>query len=228
MKKAFFCIDGFSFKRMNDYYRYEHQRRSRLNVAALEGYLRYEIASRLNLPSDSKNLVFEKRYYHPSRSPHLFSYKGDICKAILKFESNLEKANYAVHYSEKAAALGSRPNEMLFADSMLAMQLKQFDIFVLLSTQGQHANILQRIKACQIPSVLVGWNAICKNSSGEDSQWKTDKMLRKYASIYCKLEETLNMPKGKLPFADTMFEKFFSHYCPPEFSPRYLLNQRCG
>jgi hypothetical protein len=195
-------------------------------MAALENYLRYEIANNLNLPSDSKSLAFEKHYYHPSRSPRSHSYKGDVCKAILKFENNLEKANYTIHYSEKVAASGVRPNETLFADSMLAMQLKKFDIFVLLSTQGQHANVLQQMKANQIPSVLVGWNAICKNSSGTDSQWKTDKLLCKYASAYSQLEKTLDLPIGEHPFADTMFEKFFSHYCPPEFSPKCLSGQQ--
>ena len=228
MKKAFFCIDGFSFKRINDYYRYEHQRRSRLNVAALESYLRYEIANCLNIPSDSQSLSFEKHFYHPSRSPHSFDYKGDFCKNMLKFEENLKKANYKIHYSQKTAAIGFRPNETLFADSMLAMQLKKFDIFILLSTQGQHAKILQQINASQVPSILLGWNAVCKNSSGMDSKWKTDKLLRKNASVYCQLEKTLNLPKGKNPLADNMFENFFSHYCQPEFSPRYPSGQRCG
>jgi hypothetical protein len=191
-------------------------------VAALESYLRYEIERSLNFPCDSKNLAFEKHFYHPSRSPHMYPYKGDACKAILKFENNLKKANYTIHYSQKAVAIGVMPNEALFADSMLAMQLNKFDIFILLSTQGQHANILQRIKACQIPSVLLGWNAVCKNSSGTDSKWKTDKVLCKHASIYCQLEKTLNLPKGELPLADTMFEKFFSYYCQPEFFPKYL------
>ncbi|MDR0517969.1 MAG: NYN domain-containing protein [Fibromonadaceae bacterium] len=228
MKKAYFCIDGFSFKRINDYYRYEHKRRSRLNLAVFESYLRYEIARKLDFPSDCENLIFEKHFYHPSRSPRKRLYQNDTKESILKFEENLARANYSVHYSQKAPIFGAMPNEKLLADTMLAVQLRKIDIFILLSTQGQHANALRQMKNCQIPTILLGWNASCKNSSGEDRLWKTDRILYESASAYCPLEKMLDLPKGKDPFTDIMFEKFFNFCCQPEFSPKYPLNLRCG
>ncbi|MDR2579826.1 MAG: hypothetical protein LBC85_02390 [Fibromonadaceae bacterium] len=228
MKKAHFYVDGFSFKRINDYYRYEHKRRSRLNIAAFETYLRYEIARKLGISSDSESLSFEKHFYYPSPNPRTCFYKSSVTDTILNFENCLAEAGYIVHYSRKISTLEPRPNENLFADSLVATQLKKIDLFILLSTQGQHANILQQMRHCKIPNILVGWEAICRNSRGAFSKWKTDRILCGFANAYSPLERILDLPSGKHPLTETMFENFFSLYRPPAFSPSYPLNLRCG
>jgi hypothetical protein len=115
--------------------------------------------------------------------------------------------------------LKPKPNEGMFFDWAIASELGKFDVFILLSTQGQYVNILRQNKLCKIKSMLIGWNSTCRNSSGEDSRWKTDKILIEYASVYCPLERILNMPNGKHPIVEIMFEKFFS---------MYPLKQLCG
>ncbi|MDR2999886.1 MAG: hypothetical protein LBU89_01365 [Fibromonadaceae bacterium] len=207
MKRVYFCIDGFSFKRINDFYRYEHKRRSRLNVAAIETYLRYEIQRRFEWKSDSGSLEVEKHFYHPSDNPLRGSFRRDVREAILGFEKNLVKFGYIVHYARQGSILNPRPNESLFSDWMIAYELQKYDVFVLLSTQGQHAGILRQAKLCNVPSMLIGWESICKNSSGEQSRWKTDKTLVGYANAYCPLEKMLNH-NNKHPFANFMFERF--------------------
>jgi len=215
VKKAYFCIDGFSFKRISDFYKYEHDRRSRLNVGAMEAYLRYEIERRLEWESDFEHLKIEKHYYHPGESPQ----RSRIKDALLNFEKSLTDFGYAVHYSQTANIGRSKPNGGMFADWVIANELRKYDIFVLFSTQGQYANILWQTKQCKIPSMLIGWESSCRNSTGEISYWKTDKSLIKYASIYCPLERMLNLPSRKHPLADAMFVAS---------CPRYPLNQLCG
>jgi len=219
MKKAYFCIDGFSFKRISDFYRYEHNRRSRLSVGAIEAYLRYEIERRLEWESDFEHLKIEKHYYHPGESPQRTFYKSHIKDALLKFEKNLADFGYEMHYSQMAYTGKPKPNEGMFADWVIANELRKYDIFVLFSTQGQYANILWQTKQCKIPSMLIGWNSSCRNSTGENSQWKTDKSLIKYASIYCPLERLLNLPSRKHPLVDSMFVAS---------CPKYPLTQLCG
>jgi len=229
VKKAYFCIDGFSFKRINDFYRYEHKRRSRLSIAAMETYLRYEIERRFEWKSDFEHLTIEKHFYHPSENPERFFYKSDVKEAILKFERNLTDQGYAVHYAQAANILNPKPNDGIFADWVIARELGKFDIFILLSTQGQYVNILRQTKLCEIKSMLIGWDSTCRNSSGETSRWKTDKILVGYASAYCPLERMLNLPNGKHPLVEIMFEKFFSPgFRQPESFPKYPLGQLCG
>jgi hypothetical protein len=219
MKKAFFCIDGFSFRRINDYYKYEHKRHSRLKIASFETYLRYEMERRLGIEGNSESLSFEKHFYHPSQSPHSYFYRKDVRDSILKFESSLVEAGYAVHYSKNLPSSGIKPNENIFMDSMLAMQLKHFDFFILLSTQGDYAKLLRSFKNSRIVSILVGWDAHCTNSYGENRCWRTDKVLLNNASVYCPLDKMLNLPNSKNPLVEIMFE-ISSPNCP--------LNSRCG
>jgi len=227
MKKAYFCIDGFSFKRINDFYRYEHKRRSRLNLAAMETLLRYEIERRFEWKSDIEHLEIEKHFYHPSEKPTGAGREAE--DAILKFERHLADSGFAVHYAKRPNVLDPKPNENIFSDWIIANELRKYDIFILLSTQGQYANILRQTMLCKIPSILIGWNSPCRNSSGESSRWKTDKNLIGYASAYCPLEKTLEQTNSKHSFADIMFEKFFtSGFQPFVSSPKYPLSQRCG
>jgi len=205
MIKAYFCIDGFSFKRINDFYKYEHRRHSRLNLSAFESYLRYEMKRRMGISSDVSNLVFEKHFYHPNQDPRQCPYKSDIGDAILKFESNVVNSNYVMHYAQNSSTLNPKPNENLFMDSVVAAKQNRVDIFILLSTQGQYACILKQMKNCGIPSVLVCWNSICKNSYGNSSFWRTDSALRNSANVCCPLEKILNLPNGKHPIVESMF-----------------------
>jgi len=227
VKKAYFCIDGFSFKRISDFYKHEHDRHSRLSVAAMEAYLRYEIERRLEWKSDFEHLKIEKHFYQPGENPQKTFYKSDVKEAILKFEKNLTYSGYAVHYAQMANMAKPTPNEGMFADWVIANELRNFDIFILFSTQGQYVNILRQTNQCKILSMLIGWNSSCRNSTGENSRWKTDKALIKYASVYCPLERMLNLPNEKHPLADIMFEKIFN-LRQPGACPRYPLNQLCG
>jgi len=227
MKKAYFCIDGFSFKRVSDFYKQEHYRHSRLSVAAMEAYLRYEIERRLEWKSDFEHLKVEKHFYQPSENPHRASYKSDVREAILRFEKNITLSGYAIHYAQAADMAKPKPNEGMFADWVVANELRKFDIFVLFTTQGQYASILQQAKQCNIQSMLIGWSSSCKNSAGEASRWKTDRALIKYATVYCPLDRVLNLPDRKHPLADIMFEKASSLRQPGSY-PRYPLNQLCG
>jgi hypothetical protein len=210
MKKAYFCIDGFSFKRINDFYRYEHKRHSRLSIAAMETYLRYEIARRFEWDCNHKELDIEKHFYHPSESPRKAFYRSDVKDVILKFENNLIECGYNVHYSQRANILKPKPNKNIFADWVIAKTLRKYDIFILLTTQGQYTDIFRQAKKYKIESLLIGWDSPCKNSMGRDSRWKTDKNLIGYANVYCPLEKTLN--RSECPFADIMFEKFYPNY----------------
>jgi len=200
MKKAYFCIDGFSFKRINDFYRYEHKRHSRLNIASMETFLRYEMTRRLDWNCSPDNLDIEKHFYHPS----------DAKNSMLKFEGKLIDCGYNIHYSQRANALKPHPNNNIFPDWLIAMELRKYDIFVLLTTQGQYAGTFRITKRHGIKTLLIGWDSPCMNSTGWDTCWKTDKNLIGYANIYCPLEKMLN--RSECVFADAMFEKFYPSY----------------
>jgi hypothetical protein len=212
MKKAYFCIDGFSFKRISDFYRYEHKKHSRLCLSAIETYLRYEIANWFEWNCGSEELYIEKHFYHPSENPQKAFYRNDVKEAILKFERSLTSSGYNVHYAQKANAQKPEPNKNIFIDWVIASALRKYDIFILLTTQGQYASILKLTKRSNVKSILLGWDSFCKNSAGNDSLWKTDKALIKYANIYCPLERMLSQANYRHSFADIMFEKFYPSY----------------
>ena len=220
MKKAYFCIDGFTFKRISDFYKYEHRRRSRLNIAAMETFLRYEIERRFEWKRGIDHLEVEKHFYHPNESPQRIHYRVDVENAILKFERALMDSGYGIHYAQYGKDFTPRPNESIYSDWLIAKQLRKYDAFAILTTQGQYTHLLRQNLMCEVPTILIGWEAACVNSSGEPSWWKTDKALINYASTFCPLDRILNKPDTGHPFADLMFERVSL--------PRYPLNRRYG
>jgi len=222
MKKAYFCIDGFTFKRISDFYKYEHKRRSRLSVAAMETFLRYEIKRRFGWESGIEHLDVEKHFYHPNENPERARYRLEVEEAILKFKRALTDFGYNIHYAKYGHGnmINPKPNENIYSDWLIASQIRKYDVFALLSTQGQYSCLMRQNKLCEIPTILIGWDGACINSTGQPSLWKTDKTLIECANAYCPLERVLNMPNSKHPFVDIMFERLSF--------PRYPLNRRYG
>lgn len=207
MKKAYFCIDGFSFKRMSSFYKHEHNRHSRLNIAAMESYLRYEIKRRLECDSSAENLEIEKHFYYPNGP------KKDACYT----NAELSNCGYAIHQGQNSTT--SAPNCNILPDWQAAKTVKNYDIFAIFTTQGQYVSLLRQTRQFEIPSILIGWDSICRNSNGERRRWQTDKALIDYASVYCPMEKVLNRPDKRIFFSDAMFEKSL---------PSYPLNLQCG
>ncbi|MCL2208113.1 MAG: hypothetical protein FWB90_08505 [Fibromonadales bacterium] len=220
MRKAYFCIDGFTFKRISDFYKYEHKRRSRLSVAAMETFLRYEIERRFEWKSGIDHLEVEKHFYLPYDNPRRIRYRMEVEKAILKFERALEDSGYDTHYARYGNNFTIKPNENIYAEWLIAKQIRKYDVFAIFTTQGQYLRLLQQTMLCEVPTILIGWDGACVNSSGEASFWKTDKALIGNASTYCPLERILNLPNAGHPFTDIMFERISC--------PKYPLNQRYG
>jgi len=222
MRKAYFCIDGFTFKRISDFYKYEHKRHSRLSIAAMETFLRYEIERRFGWKSDPEHLEIEKHFYHPNENPETACYRLEVEDALLRFEKALTDFGYNIHYARygRGNTINPKPNENIYSDWLIAKQLRKYNAFALFSTQGQYLHLLRQTKRCEIPIVLIGWDGACINSSGQPSVWKTDKDLIGCANAYCPLERILNLPDSKHPFVDIMFERLSC--------PRYPLSQRYG
>ena len=61
-----FFIDGFTLKRVNEYYRYYHPYRSRLNFKGLKSWVRAE-AAQVFRPRGRVSM--EAHYYHPYKDP---------------------------------------------------------------------------------------------------------------------------------------------------------------
>ncbi len=185
-----FFIDGFTLKRVNEYYRYYHPYRSRLNFKGLKSWVRAE-AAQVFRPRGRVSM--EAHYYHPYKDPKA---RGWHTSGILRFEQQIAEAGIQVHYSESYIDSQYNPNMALLDDAVVFSCYRKLDAIVLLSTQGQYSSLPERVAPYNVPVLLLGWNfSYLKNDSLVT--WRTDTALKDRSSYYVAMDKVVeNLVEG--------------------------------
>lgn len=174
-------VDGFTLKKVNEYYRFYHPLRSQLDFRALKNWVRRE-AQHVFAPS-SRYAVMDCHYYHPGRNPRIYGGShGLTC-----FERELRFAGFQIHYCEHVGPDGVKPNMALLEDALVFASYRRMDAVVLFSTQGQYAPLPDRLRMMGLPTLLLGWNF--SYAVGERSvRWKTDPNLQELSTYYVAMD----------------------------------------
>jgi hypothetical protein len=208
MRTLLFCVDGFTFRRINDFYRDEHPRRARLHPGGFKPWVRREAARLLGWPPDTAQLSLDCHFYHPFEDPRSRLGLAANVSGALRFEETLQEAGFAMHYSDEKDIRRLCPNMDLCDDVLLAAVYGQAEALVLFSTQGQYAPLFQRLHDLRLPTILVGWESPCRTRAGAQVPWRTDSLLKHCASHYIGLQDAVGAEAiGKDPFVEQLFLK---------------------
>ena len=185
MKKSplrlFFFVDGYTLKKVNEFYRFHHPYHSRIDFRSLKNWARHE-ALRVFAPG-STYAVMDCHYYHPYKDPHMYGGTwGFSC-----FERELRFAGYQIHYCDQVGPEGVRPNMALLEDALLFASYRKMDAVVLLSTQGQYAPLPDRLRMMGLPMLLLGWQ-FSYSKENRLVRWKTDPYLQELATFYVAMD----------------------------------------
>ncbi len=174
-------VDGFTLKKVNDYYRFYHPLRTKLDFRGVKNWARRE-AVRLFAPR-SRYAVMDCHYYHPGRNPRIYGGShGLAC-----FERELRYAGFQIHYCERVGSEGVRPNMALLEDALVFASYRKMDAVVLFSTQGQYAPLPDKLRMMGLPTLLLGWNF--SYVAGERNvRWKTDPYLQELSTYYVAMD----------------------------------------
>ncbi|MCF0220866.1 MAG: NYN domain-containing protein [Fibrobacter sp.] len=182
-----FFLDGYTLKKVNEYYRVHHRFHSNIDFRGLKSWVQMQAYKFFD--PESGYIEMESHYYHPYRNPHIY---GRSVEGVLKLEHELRSAGFQVHYSdheEETGLLG--PNMGLMEDALLFASYKKMDAVVLLSTQGQFAPLPDRLRMMGIPTMLLGWNFIYPKKN-HTVRWKTDTCLRRTCAHYVAMEKVMD------------------------------------
>ena len=178
--RPFFFVDGYTLKKVNEFYRFYHPFHSRIDFRSLKNWARRE-AVRLFSPQESYALM-ECHYYHPYKDP------GRCAKSygMLSFMRALRHVGFQVHFNERVMD-GLGPNMGLFNDALLFADYGRMDAAVLLSTQGEFAQLPDRLQMRGIPTLLLGWN-FSYPKDDRIVRWKTDSGLMETSTYYVTMD----------------------------------------
>ena len=180
-----FFLDGYTLKKVNEYYLRYHRYHSRLDFRALKNWVR-DYTVRL-FGNEGCPIEIESHYYHPyARFTDVAEAPGD--GKMDRFEKQLVRAGFEFHYNLPEAVAKMGPNMLLVEDAYLYAYYRKIDVLVLLSTQGQYSTLPERLKREGVPTLLMGWNFMYEK---DDSTvyWRTDTCLRELCGYYVAMEQ---------------------------------------
>lgn len=183
--KVGFFVDGFTLRKVNEYYRNQVPECNGINLLGLKNWAAAQ-ASRYFWAGCSIEMM--SHYYHPYRNPEEdndFRHRG-----MMFFSGELAKAGFGVHFAEVNYVKNLCPNMALKEDVLLYAQYKQLDALILASTQGQFAGLPERLARMNVPTLLLGWNFTYCNQNRE-VHWHTDKDLRRESTYYIPMERVM-------------------------------------
>lgn len=182
-----FFLDGYTLKKVNEYYRVHHRFHSNVDFRGLKSWVQMQAYKYFD---PSCNLIeMESHYYHPYRNPHIY---GRAVEGVLKLEHELRSAGFQVHYSDHEVETGQLgPNLGLMEDALLFASYSKMQAVVLLSTQGQFAPLPDRLRMMGIPTMLLGWDFIYPKKN-RTIRWKTDTCLRRTCAHYIAMEKVMD------------------------------------
>ncbi|MBP5248200.1 MAG: NYN domain-containing protein [Fibrobacter sp.] len=175
-------VDGFTMRKVNEYYRNIHPEYSGINFLGLKHWVAVQV-SRYFWPGRSIEMM--AHYYHPYRNPEEdrdYRHRG-----MMHFSDELHKAGFEVHFAGINYANDLCPNLELKEDVMLYARYHQLDALVLVSTQGQYASLPQMLSTMGIQTLLLGWNFVYHNRDRE-VHWHTDQDLKRLSTYYVPME----------------------------------------
>lgn len=195
-----FFLDGYTLRKVNEYYLKYHRFHARLDFKALKEWVRDYT---LKLFGKEGTIVeLESHYYHPyvrfedaNETP--------LITGMDRFEKQLMLAGIEMHYNTEDADKSS-PNMLLAEDAYLYAYYHKADVIVLLSTQGQYSALPERLKRERVPMLLLGWNFMYEKVNTTVC-WRTDACLRELSGYYVAMDQVAEQYPPKKHSSKNLF-----------------------
>lgn len=182
-----FFLDGYTLKKVNEYYSKHHRFHACLDFRGLKSWVHLQIQRYFN--KANRVVELESHYYHPQRNPHIYSKSAN---GVFKLEYELRNAGYQIHYSDRLEEDGHLgPNLALIEDALMFATYCKMGAVVLLSTQGQYAPLADKLRILGVPILLLGWSFEYPKNE-HNVHWKTDTCLRDNCAHYVAMEKVVD------------------------------------
>jgi cold shock CspA family protein/uncharacterized LabA/DUF88 family protein len=170
--------DGYYFYKISNYYKYEHEKKSRISISGLHEFIRNEVAIMTNM--DMRQCQIIDAHYFKGRSSA--RELGEKVQSERAFEDILMRENIVTHY------LPLRYNENNVAhekgiDVWLALEAyelaiyKHFDILVLVAGDGDYVPLVRKLHTLGAQVMLISWDFTFHNENGDIVETKTSRQL---------------------------------------------------
>jgi uncharacterized LabA/DUF88 family protein/cold shock CspA family protein len=180
--------DGQHFFKVSNYYKYEHERKLRINISGFQEFIRNEIAKLYKI--DVKQFQRIEAHYFKGR-PSARDI-GDRVQSERVFEDILMRENIVTHYLPLLYDTYPNSYKEKGIDVWLALEAyelaiyKHFDILVLVAADGDYVPLVRKLHTLGTQVILPYWNFSYHNDNGDPVETKTSWQLLEevFSSIF--------------------------------------------
>jgi cold shock CspA family protein/uncharacterized LabA/DUF88 family protein len=217
--------DGYYFYKVSNYYKYEHERKSRISISGLHEFIRNEVA--VLTDTDIRQCQIIDAHYFKGRSSA--KELGEKVQSERVFEDILMRENIVSHYLPLRYNEFNAPQEKGI-DVWLALEAyelanyKHFDVLVLVAGDGDYVPLVRKLHTLGTQVMLISWDFSYHNENGDMVETKTSRQLMD--EVFCpvqmaqRIEEKANDYVNRLFVPERVYERTFTFYPqnqkPPE------------
>jgi cold shock CspA family protein/uncharacterized LabA/DUF88 family protein len=171
--------DGYYFYKISNYYKYEHERKSRISISGLHEFIRGEIANLTGM--DMRRCQIIDAHYFKGRS--LAKDQGEKVQSERVFEDILMRENIVSHYlplrftGDGAIAQEKGIDVWLALEAYELAIYKHFDILVLIAGDGDYVPLVRKLHTLGTQVMLICWDFSCHNENGDIVETRTSRQL---------------------------------------------------
>ena len=172
--------DGYYFYRVSNYYKYEHEKKSRISISGLHDYIRSEIAALTQI--DIRRCQIIDAHYFKGRSSA--KELGDKVQSERVFEDILMRENIVTHYlplrySENYTVIQEKGIDVWLALEAYELAIyKHFDILVLVAGDGDYVPLVRKLHTLGTQVMLLCWDFSYHNENGDLVETRTSRLLQ--------------------------------------------------
>jgi len=171
--------DGYYFYKVSNYYKYEHEKKSRISISGLHDFIRSEIAA-LTKTDIGQCRIIDAHYFKGRSSAKEL---GEKVQSERVFEDILMRENIVSHYLPLRFGDNNTVQEKGI-DVWLALEAyelaiyKHFDILVLVAGDGDYVPLVRKLHTVGTQVMLVCWDFSYHNENGDVVETKTSRQLQ--------------------------------------------------
>jgi len=171
--------DGYYFYKISNYYKYEHEKKSRISISGLHEFIRNEVATLADM--DIRRCQIIDSHYFKGRS--LARDMGEKVQSERVFEDILMRENIVSHYLPLRFGGDGSYFQEKGIDVWLALEAyelaiyKHFDILVLIAGDGDYVPLVRKLHTLGTQVMLICWDFSYHNENGDIVETKTSRQL---------------------------------------------------
>ena len=171
--------DGYYFYKVSNYYKYEHERKSRISISGLHEYIRHQIADLTQV--DVRRCQIIDAHYFKGRSSARDL--GDKVQSERVFEDILMRENIVTHYlplrySDNQVVQEKGIDVWLALEAYELAIYKHFDILVLVAGDGDYVPLVRKLHTLGTQVILLCWDFSYHNENGDMVETRTSRQLQ--------------------------------------------------